>query len=837
MPRPDISDTSAARVETTLASRGRMAFGLISRLAVADLWHERMLTTCVTVALTAVLAPLLILFSLKYGLVETLRTRLVNDPRNREIRPELGHTFTHDEIEHLRRLPGVRFVVPNTRSIASSVDISLSDGKDSIHADILPTGPGDPLLLANGVDIPDEGGCVLSHRAWKALAPQGGTIERILIEVGRTTAEQKREVVSTTLAVIGVVAERATDNETVFTPLEFLEKIESWRDGREIPSLGWPGGSAEATGVTDRVIVAMPRALDAVERSALPVKLPWASEINELNVEDIAARMPVPQGSTHFYELGTNSKRLDPGVDEKAITALRRSLPEVAGGIFAQCRPINLEFKLHGKELDIPFQVEPALVNEPVRRKTFIQPRPAPDQQPAAAQQEPPVPKAIPVSPPPTPQINLQQPKPLTPPFDLSRFQKQLTPPPPPVRKPEPKKPGDEPHSPAAPKNNKLTPNTSTFRIPWQSEFRYIAATQTKKNNTKPVNQPVAKTGAQKPASVQTGQAQPPAAPEKRAQKPSSEEVRHAQSAAPAPGAPAEPPVTPVIPPAANPATRPEPAAIPPPPPAIIVEPPAARPPEKLRRELLLPVSSGISDGTLVRATFQSPFGPVSFPAMVKISSHSSPLIPQSLAGVLRLGMDRGIAFEESTAEFVLSRRGYPALRVVAHSIDDVEGIASHFNSMQVGVMTAAARIRDVKELDRYTSYVFLLVAAVGLTGAVGSLLASLIAAVERKRRSLGVLRLLGLRRRTLFRLPLYQGAIVVSLSVGLSVLAWRYVTRIIIQITTASDYLNGETIQTLPSIYLWAAWGGSLVVAAIASIIAGFRVMRVNPSEAIRDE
>ncbi len=165
-----------------------------------------------------------------------------------------------------------------------------------------------------------------------------------------------------------------------------------------------------------------------------------------------------------------------------------------------------------------------------------------------------------------------------------------------------------------------------------------------------------------------------------------------------------------------------------------------------------------------------------------------------------------------------------------------MQGLVDHFHDLGMNVITKAERIRDVKELDTYTTQVFWLIAGVGLTGAVGALLASLFASVERKRRSLGVLRLLGLRRTSLVRLPFYQSCLIVSASVGLSIAAWWWVSQFIGRFT--AGYLEtGEHLATLPRDHLLVLWGGALVGAAFASCLAGIRVMRVDPSDAIRDE
>ena len=68
--------------------------GLVPSLAWADLKHEWVLSLCLFLAVAAVVGPLLLLFGLKNGTMETLRGRLLEDPRNREIRPMVSRSFT-----------------------------------------------------------------------------------------------------------------------------------------------------------------------------------------------------------------------------------------------------------------------------------------------------------------------------------------------------------------------------------------------------------------------------------------------------------------------------------------------------------------------------------------------------------------------------------------------------------------------------------------------------------------------------------------------------------------------------------------------------------------------
>lgn len=173
-----------------------------------------------------------------------------------------------------------------------------------------------------------------------------------------------------------------------------------------------------------------------------------------------------------------------------------------------------------------------------------------------------------------------------------------------------------------------------------------------------------------------------------------------------------------------------------------------------------------------LRLRLQLPQGELVFP--VSLSAQASPrpgmsFIPPELAGVLRLGQTRPVRYDPEHHSFLLHRRGYAAFRLYARSIDDVAGLKEHFESQGIEVRTKAAEILQVKELDRYLSLIFWLIAAVGIAGGTASLVASLYASVERKKRDLAVLRLIGLPRSALLRFPVYQGAALAGGGFGLA--------------------------------------------------------------------
>jgi len=235
-------------------------WGLVLALCLADLWHEWLLTLCMVMAVAAVLGPLLILFGLKSGTVATLRERLIEDPRNREIRPVTSRSFTKEWFADISKQPGVAFVVPVTRQLAASVELRLAGGKGkSLSADAIPTAPGDPLVLENRMPVPEMGQALLSAASAEELKAGAGDT---LTMTARRIKGGGFETGSTKLQVIGVLPLRAGATKAVFLPLPMLEAIETFKDGMAVPTFNWPGELPRAYPVFTALLVAVPEALN-----------------------------------------------------------------------------------------------------------------------------------------------------------------------------------------------------------------------------------------------------------------------------------------------------------------------------------------------------------------------------------------------------------------------------------------------------------------------------------------------------------------------------------------------------------------------------------------------
>lgn len=216
-----------------------MRIPLVASLAWQDYRNDGWLSACSVLALVAVIAPLLVLFGLKFGLVSSLTERLENDPATREIIPLGGGRFSRAFVEQLGLRRDVAFAIPRTRQIAATAQVG------ALTLEMLPTAPGDPLL--GGLPIPvglDQ--IVLSHTAAEKLAARPG--DWLQSQFARQVAGRV-EAQHTRLQVLAVLPLEAFARDGLFAGLSLLEAAEDYRDGRAVAALGWGG---DTVGVSEQ---------------------------------------------------------------------------------------------------------------------------------------------------------------------------------------------------------------------------------------------------------------------------------------------------------------------------------------------------------------------------------------------------------------------------------------------------------------------------------------------------------------------------------------------------------------------------------------------------------
>lgn len=251
---------------------------LMWQLVFADLRHEWLLSLCMVLAIASIMTPLLLLFGLKYGTIETFRHRLLENPRNREIRPLTSQPYEQAWFDEVENWPEVSFVIPYTRQMSANLDAYPITSSTPFSLDIIPSSPGDPWLASANIQSPQDGQAVLSASAAETL----GVMPDAKLKVAAKRLQGSQiERGDAELEITAVFADGGPENKAIFTSLSFLEKVEAYKDGRGVPELGWKGDLPAARPVFTAALIGSPE------------KLSPTSEFKSINNTGFVAIYPI----------------------------------------------------------------------------------------------------------------------------------------------------------------------------------------------------------------------------------------------------------------------------------------------------------------------------------------------------------------------------------------------------------------------------------------------------------------------------------------------------------------------------------------------------------------
>lgn len=284
------------------AACARRPARLVMSLAAHSLWHEWILTLCLVIALAAVIAPLLVLLGLKHGTIETLRERLVEDPVFREIRPAQTREYAPEWFDALRARGEVAFLTPTILPLSSVLGVAPAAGGGTELLDLVPTAPGDPLLLENGGVVPGADELVLSAEAARRVGVKAG--DAVQAKVSRSRAG-RNEVAQARLRVAAVLDARAGSLARVYAPLAFVLDVEAYKEGYGAPARGWAGDTPAPYLSFDGAVLLLDTPLPPITRSGLIINTGFG-RIAELTVEQVAERLGfAPSAGFVAYDLHT----------------------------------------------------------------------------------------------------------------------------------------------------------------------------------------------------------------------------------------------------------------------------------------------------------------------------------------------------------------------------------------------------------------------------------------------------------------------------------------------------------------------------------------------------
>lgn len=207
---------------------------LLGSLALQDLWHDRKVSLCIAASLVAVIAPLLLLFGLKHGVVSQLQDELLRDPRNLEVKMLSNGNYDTAWIERLRLRPETGFALGQTRSLNTQADLLIGMQRFVEGAEIIATEPGDPQLNLAPLN-PVGNQVILSARAAQHLQAKAGDTVQLRALRRLEGVNERGEMTLTVLAVLdGARFGRAAG----FVAPPLLLDLERFRDGYQVSAFG-----------------------------------------------------------------------------------------------------------------------------------------------------------------------------------------------------------------------------------------------------------------------------------------------------------------------------------------------------------------------------------------------------------------------------------------------------------------------------------------------------------------------------------------------------------------------------------------------------------------------
>ena len=172
---------------------------MILGLALNDIRHDRGAFLGLCIALAAVLAPLLLLSSLKSGITGALLDELRSDPSTLQLHFLNDKSINPDTFSEIASLPGVGFIAPLGRQIAETVELATADLR-SEAATLQSSGEGDPLL--DKLAPPDITDVIVSETLADRLEIETGQSLVLILSNRHSGAENPIEVTVTGVSAL-----------------------------------------------------------------------------------------------------------------------------------------------------------------------------------------------------------------------------------------------------------------------------------------------------------------------------------------------------------------------------------------------------------------------------------------------------------------------------------------------------------------------------------------------------------------------------------------------------------------------------------------------------------
>jgi putative ABC transport system permease protein len=206
-----------------------MRFSLVLWLAWRDWAGEWRTSLCLAIGVAAAVAPLLMLFAVRSGVIAGMREELQRDPSSRELQTRGQPVVTWVLTEDLARRPDVGFVKPTTRLLsASGVLRRPDDPLGGVVVDLIPSGPGDPVAVLAGVRRWTPECISITDAVARGLHVKRD--DKLSLVIDRTAVSGQPQAQILRFCIAGVVPAWLGNREAAMIDSDLLGAIEIYRE-------------------------------------------------------------------------------------------------------------------------------------------------------------------------------------------------------------------------------------------------------------------------------------------------------------------------------------------------------------------------------------------------------------------------------------------------------------------------------------------------------------------------------------------------------------------------------------------------------------------------------
>jgi putative ABC transport system permease protein len=177
----------------------------------------------------------------------------------------------------------------------------------------------------------------------------------------------------------------------------------------------------------------------------------------------------------------------------------------------------------------------------------------------------------------------------------------------------------------------------------------------------------------------------------------------------------------------------------------------------------------------------------------------------------------------------------FERFRMYARSIDDVETLIGWLQSQGIEPVSRVADIAPVRALDHGLVVVLLVIAGFAATGLAAAITAMQVSAVQRKRRELALLALIGYGRGFMIGVALLEAFILTVGGLAVSTLLFRGAAAAIDAVFARLQRLTEPACALGPQ-SLAVILGATLMLALAPSALTAWRIARIEPAGVLRE-